>query len=543
MATPPIVANTDFQQWQSWQPVRTPAGDRTYYVIPGYNNQYVFDPYTSDATGRITIYQNPQPLYEAEQKAQAAKEDAGSTSSQLAGIGGTIAGAGTTYLIADAIAKPWAESTLGSWLGSGSSAGTGAGAGAGATGGAGAGVTSAATQGAGQVAASQAATQAAAQSTGQVAASQAGTQAAAQAAGQTAAQSATSASTTAASPYWINPYAIAFAIGAALLNKHGEKYIGDPVISGMDKITGTKRATAVSPESFLTARDKLAEQMPWILDLPPEQQAQILLTAREANLVNMAIDKDRNVDFVQKKAAAEERYNTDPKFKAFIDRINSGEQSGDPLYGQFKQYADRVMNPGPGWAVAPAWDVKGSAFYDKDGDLITRGSQYGGGGNPEFIAFKKQRQAEDLLKYGVPAQYMGDKLDLDRMWGSLSVEQQLAINDAQREGGAPTQTMYAPTRSVWENFLTEFKPGFQGIDPAQKLQEGEGFSISRMPGETRTWDRESVNELSKDEMADMLAQLMDGRFPKAGSPQPQIVPARSSTLSPGIGKDGRRIVY
>lgn len=119
--TPPIVANTDFSQWNSWETVTTPDGSATYYVIPGYNGQYVFDPFTSDATGSITIYQNPKPAYDAAKKVQKQQEDAGSTSAQIAQIGGTVAGAGATAAAVNA-------AKTGSIFGSSAGAGAGAGA-------------------------------------------------------------------------------------------------------------------------------------------------------------------------------------------------------------------------------------------------------------------------------------------------------------------------------------------------------------------------------------------------------------------------------
>lgn len=119
MATPPIVSNTDFYQYQNWQQVTTPDGSQTYYIIPGYGGRYVFDPFASDATGRITIYENPQPAYDAAAKQRKQAEEAVGTDAQLAQIAGTAAGAGTTYLIADAIgAEKFADSALGSIFGS-----------------------------------------------------------------------------------------------------------------------------------------------------------------------------------------------------------------------------------------------------------------------------------------------------------------------------------------------------------------------------------------------------------------------------------------
>lgn len=102
---PPIVANTDFQQWQSWAPVTTPGGDRTYYVVPGYNGQYVFDPYESDATGSIMIYRNPQPVYERAEQERKQQEEANSLTAQLAPVAGTAVGAIGAGYIADQVAN------------------------------------------------------------------------------------------------------------------------------------------------------------------------------------------------------------------------------------------------------------------------------------------------------------------------------------------------------------------------------------------------------------------------------------------------------
>jgi len=103
---PPIVANTDFQQWQSWQPVSTPDGNSTYYVVPGYNGQYVFDPYESDATGSIMIYRNPQAVYDRAEEERKAAEDATSITAQFAPVAGTAAGALGAGYVADLV-KNW----------------------------------------------------------------------------------------------------------------------------------------------------------------------------------------------------------------------------------------------------------------------------------------------------------------------------------------------------------------------------------------------------------------------------------------------------
>lgn len=116
MATPPIIANTDFNQWQNWQQVRTPDGSTTYYVVPGYDGRYVFDPFASDATGQITIYDNPQSTYDAAQKVKDQQEAATGNAAQIAQIGGQIAGAAGTYLVTDAV-KNGGASILGNLLG------------------------------------------------------------------------------------------------------------------------------------------------------------------------------------------------------------------------------------------------------------------------------------------------------------------------------------------------------------------------------------------------------------------------------------------
>lgn len=113
---PPIIANTDFQQWQGWQQVSDPSGQATYFVVPGYGGRYVYDPYASQATGRITIYENPAAVYEAAEEVRRQEEDANSAGSQLATVGGAVAGLGATKLVSNAVA---AEKFSDSWLGQG----------------------------------------------------------------------------------------------------------------------------------------------------------------------------------------------------------------------------------------------------------------------------------------------------------------------------------------------------------------------------------------------------------------------------------------
>lgn len=116
--TPPIVANVDYNQWQNWEKVTTPDGSTSYYVVPGYNSQYVFDPFASNATGDITIYNNPKPAYDAAAKVQSQQEEAGGTSAQIAQIGGTVAGAAVTAGVADVVKNGGlAGSSVGNLLG------------------------------------------------------------------------------------------------------------------------------------------------------------------------------------------------------------------------------------------------------------------------------------------------------------------------------------------------------------------------------------------------------------------------------------------
>lgn len=135
---PPIVANTNFQQWQNWRPVQEPGGATTYYVIPGYNDQYVFDPYTSNATGEITIYRNPEPVYAEAQRQRREQEKKSGLAAQLAVPAGAIAGSlGVDYvsdLIRDAgkeVVKEGTKEGASQAFQSGLTGGSGTGGGAG----------------------------------------------------------------------------------------------------------------------------------------------------------------------------------------------------------------------------------------------------------------------------------------------------------------------------------------------------------------------------------------------------------------------------
>jgi hypothetical protein len=112
MTTPPIIANTDFTQWQNWERVTDPSGTTTYFVVPGYGGKYVFDPYASDATGRYTIYENPKPTYDAVEEQKRQQEEAGSTEAQIAPIVGAVTGLAATKLVSDAVAD-YDNSTIG----------------------------------------------------------------------------------------------------------------------------------------------------------------------------------------------------------------------------------------------------------------------------------------------------------------------------------------------------------------------------------------------------------------------------------------------
>lgn len=94
---PPIIANTDFQQWNSWEPVTTPGGDKNYFVVPGYGGQYVFDPSESDATGNIMIYRNPQAIYDRAEEERAYADKANSWEAQAAPVAGQVIGAVGAY--------------------------------------------------------------------------------------------------------------------------------------------------------------------------------------------------------------------------------------------------------------------------------------------------------------------------------------------------------------------------------------------------------------------------------------------------------------
>lgn len=91
MVAPPIVTGTDFSQWQTWTPVTDPTGNNTYYEVPGYGGKYVYDPYTSAATGKYTIYENPKPFYDAAEAKKKQDEKATGLTAQLAVPAGALA--------------------------------------------------------------------------------------------------------------------------------------------------------------------------------------------------------------------------------------------------------------------------------------------------------------------------------------------------------------------------------------------------------------------------------------------------------------------
>ena len=103
-AVPPIVANTNFGQWQSWQKVTDPSGASNYYVVPGYGGRYVYDPFASEATGKITLYENPQSVYDAANEAIKQEEDANSLLAQGAVPLGALAGTLGTKWVAGQVA-------------------------------------------------------------------------------------------------------------------------------------------------------------------------------------------------------------------------------------------------------------------------------------------------------------------------------------------------------------------------------------------------------------------------------------------------------
>lgn len=101
--TPPIIANTNFQDWMNWQRVTDPSGTATYFVVPGYGDRYVFDPYQSNAMGKIMLYENPKPVYDKIADQQKAEKEQGSLPAQLAPVGGALAGAYLTKQVADMV--------------------------------------------------------------------------------------------------------------------------------------------------------------------------------------------------------------------------------------------------------------------------------------------------------------------------------------------------------------------------------------------------------------------------------------------------------
>lgn len=100
--------DVDYSGWQSWQRIDDPRTGRQFYVIPGYNNQYVFDPYESDATGTVQVYRNPKPIYDERAQAQAQEDEANSLTSQLAVPAGAVAGYGITRGVSNVVdGKPF----------------------------------------------------------------------------------------------------------------------------------------------------------------------------------------------------------------------------------------------------------------------------------------------------------------------------------------------------------------------------------------------------------------------------------------------------
>jgi hypothetical protein len=103
---------TDYNSYQTWERVVTPSG-QVLYVVPG-NPGYVFDPVASNASGRKVFRINPQQQISAQQKEQDARdraikqqEQANSPAGQLlpvaAGVAGTV---GSAYAINKLTGQP-----------------------------------------------------------------------------------------------------------------------------------------------------------------------------------------------------------------------------------------------------------------------------------------------------------------------------------------------------------------------------------------------------------------------------------------------------
>lgn len=274
--------------------------------------------------------------------------------------------------------------------------------------------------------------------------------------------------TAATSGYWINPYAAAFAVGMMLLNKHGEKYIGEPVISGMDKITGTKRAQPVTNESFVTAKENFSKQLPWFDSLPPEKQDEMMLAARAALMTRGGRNNDPNVDFSalqqEKQAAAA----ADPKLQ----------RGAESSWGKAANEGQGTLNPGPSFAVNPTWGVRQGAYRSLGGKTDSRHTS------------RSHYMGEELLKYGVQPQYVpegGDgrgnkpgELDFYMMWQNLPLEKQLAINKAQGGAGAPTNPYHEQSMGQWDSLLKHYNPEGKGVEAAQQ--------VSPTGGQMNPWD-------------------------------------------------------
>ena len=120
---------TDYNQYQSWQQVRTPDG-LIFYVVPGHPG-YVYDPVASRASGRRVFRQNPERALEAqreeEDRVRKQNEQAefnNSPAGQLLPVAGTVAGTvAAAHLMPTTAAEKLAAAKLAA-LGGGGGAGT-----------------------------------------------------------------------------------------------------------------------------------------------------------------------------------------------------------------------------------------------------------------------------------------------------------------------------------------------------------------------------------------------------------------------------------
>lgn len=92
----------DFSQYNSW-PTVTGANGGTYYVVPG--SSYVYDPVSSQLTGKTQLFLNPTQANKAAAAAKSASSPLGQLLPVGLGVGGVVAGQEAIAHLAPATAK------------------------------------------------------------------------------------------------------------------------------------------------------------------------------------------------------------------------------------------------------------------------------------------------------------------------------------------------------------------------------------------------------------------------------------------------------